>query len=159
MFPNGLPLRQLQGYPCPTIVTTDGLWGRCHSASPWQQMPSEPWESPFTRGFLWGRLPHSASGTLPKGRGSRQSGFVHLHRDPFGGGFHTQHLRVPGDPPRRVPAGSPPPPTPLTRTVRVRDAGPGLADYTAGPAPPMAAWKPACRGREPRAGGAGGAAG
>lgn len=111
-----------------------------------------------------GKAPTHRLGIPPKGGGSRQGLFTCTGTP--GGGSHTtpqsesvEGIPRPEDPPRRVPAGSPPPSTPLTGTVRVRDAGPGLADYTSGPSPPMTAWKPACWGREPGAGGAGGGAG
>lgn len=44
----------------------------------------------------------------------------------------------PADPPRRVLTRTPTPPPPLTGTVRVRDAGPGLADTT--PRAPCRPW-------------------
>lgn len=75
---------------------------------------------------------HTASGTLPRGRGRILE--VHpLTQGPPRGRLPritSEGCPLPADPPLTVPAGSPPPPPLLTGTVRVRDAGPGLADST-----------------------------
>lgn len=153
----------------PSLVTQTVSLGMVHYtwASPWQQMQSDPWKSPFTQGGFHGGGSH----TLPLGFSQRVEAAVRFYTFtqglPWGQLPHNtsgspEGCRRPADPPGRVLAESPPPPPPLTRTVRARGAGRGSGAgglYTAGPAPPMAAREPACWDRAPGAGGAGGTAG
>lgn len=99
LFPNDLPLGQLQRLPMPSRSHTAALWGRC---------PGPPHGS--QRRAALGVSIHTRD--APKGWRRQKSGLPIPTGTPAGG------LRTaPQSPP-----GSPPPPTPLTRTVRVRDA-------------------------------------
>lgn len=99
-------------------------------------MQSKPWASPFNQEGFQGGGSHTPPPRLSQRAEAIGSRGISTYIGTLLGAAPTQHLRVPegcprrADPPRRVFAGPPTPPPPLTGTVRVRDVGPGLADTT-----------------------------
>lgn len=92
MFPNGLPLRQLQRLPLPSRSYTDVTQGMVPSTLGFPPHGSERRASPgslHSLGDFCGDGSHTAPPGLSQGAGAATVGIYALTQRPFGGGFHT----------------------------------------------------------------------